>query len=373
MVFSTDLYDILGVPPTASPLAIKKAFRQKALLLHPDKCKDEDATTKFQQLNQAYAILSDSEKREDYDLHGLDDMDEDSGDEDFVDNSAYSHLSYEELEKSLNFFGIRAKHEQEVIRLRTYDLWADTGYEVSDMLEWEQDTVLEEFQALREYNHLVMNWTKRSISFLPPDMCSFTALKALYLGNNELKDLPADIGKLVNLKVIDVRNNKLQTLPNSIVGCKELLELNVENNQLKMLPEQIGHLSQLQELVLFGNQLKKLPDSIGYCTALAKLDVGCNHLKSLPLSLKPLLGQLKAFSVEMNAVDLEESLRTNSAFENKPAALKSGRGGRSRGRGRGKARTSPDAKMETVESSSRSKIRGRGRKKTKVSVQKTPA
>lgn len=64
---STDYYDILGVKKSASADEIKKAFRRLARKHHPDAGGDED---KFKQINEAYEILSDAEKRKQYDQYG---------------------------------------------------------------------------------------------------------------------------------------------------------------------------------------------------------------------------------------------------------------------------------------------------------------
>lgn len=66
-----DYYKILGVTKSASPEAIKKAYRKLALKYHPDTNKgDKNAEEKFKQISEAYAVLSDSEKRKQYDMFG---------------------------------------------------------------------------------------------------------------------------------------------------------------------------------------------------------------------------------------------------------------------------------------------------------------
>ena len=65
-----DFYAILGLTKSASPDEIKKAYKKKAICLHPDKAPQNEkdlATAKFQELMKAYEILSDSKKRAEYD------------------------------------------------------------------------------------------------------------------------------------------------------------------------------------------------------------------------------------------------------------------------------------------------------------------
>ena len=72
MAAKSDYYDILGVSKEASGADIKKAYRKQALQWHPDKHKDEKeaAEKRFKEINEAYQILSDSEKRKAYDNFG---------------------------------------------------------------------------------------------------------------------------------------------------------------------------------------------------------------------------------------------------------------------------------------------------------------
>ncbi len=60
------LYEILEIKPTASEYEIKKAYHILSKKYHPDKCKDDDATEKFQKINSAYQILMDDKVREKY-------------------------------------------------------------------------------------------------------------------------------------------------------------------------------------------------------------------------------------------------------------------------------------------------------------------
>lgn len=72
-----DYYEVLGLNKNASDEEIKKAFRKLAVKYHPDKNKDDkDAEEKFKEINDAYQILGDKDKREKYDKYGFDGLDD---------------------------------------------------------------------------------------------------------------------------------------------------------------------------------------------------------------------------------------------------------------------------------------------------------
>lgn len=68
-----DYYSILGIAKSSSPEEIKKAYRKLALKYHPDRNKDDkNAESKFKEISEAYAVLSDPDKRKQYDMFGAD-------------------------------------------------------------------------------------------------------------------------------------------------------------------------------------------------------------------------------------------------------------------------------------------------------------
>jgi len=65
-----DYYEVLGVSRDATKEQIKESYRKLALQYHPDRNKSPDAEEKFKEISEAYAVLSDDEKRRQYDLYG---------------------------------------------------------------------------------------------------------------------------------------------------------------------------------------------------------------------------------------------------------------------------------------------------------------
>src|SRR3954467_12359850 len=65
-----DYYEVLGVGRSATEDEIRKAYRKLALQYHPDRNKEDGASDQFKEVAEAYAILSDGEKRGLYDRYG---------------------------------------------------------------------------------------------------------------------------------------------------------------------------------------------------------------------------------------------------------------------------------------------------------------
>jgi len=63
-------YTVLEIPKSCSLNDVKRAYRKKALQYHPDKCKDPLIAEKFKEINQAFHVLSDVDKRSSYDAFG---------------------------------------------------------------------------------------------------------------------------------------------------------------------------------------------------------------------------------------------------------------------------------------------------------------
>lgn len=88
-----DYYKILGIEKDASAGQIKKSYRKLAMKYHPDKNKgNKQAEEKFKQISEAYAVLSDPEKREKYDMFGSDGFRQRYSQEDIFRNANFGDV-----------------------------------------------------------------------------------------------------------------------------------------------------------------------------------------------------------------------------------------------------------------------------------------
>ncbi len=81
-----DYYKVLGVSRDVSPEDLKKAFKKLAMQYHPDRNPAKEAEEKFKEINEAYAVLSDPEKRKQYDMFGAENFGQRYSSEDIFSN-----------------------------------------------------------------------------------------------------------------------------------------------------------------------------------------------------------------------------------------------------------------------------------------------
>ena len=98
-----DYYKILGIEKSADQEEVKKAYRKLALKYHPDRNpNNREAEEKFKKISEAYAVLSDKEKRKQYDTFGSDQFSRRYSQEDIFRN-----VDLNEILKSFGFGGFR--------------------------------------------------------------------------------------------------------------------------------------------------------------------------------------------------------------------------------------------------------------------------
>lgn len=97
-----DYYKILGVPGNATQLQIKKAYRKLAMQYHPDRNpgKEKESSERFKEINEAFGVLGDPEKRKQYDRFGT------VGDIGDIFGSANTRTTFEDLMKDFRGAGL---------------------------------------------------------------------------------------------------------------------------------------------------------------------------------------------------------------------------------------------------------------------------
>lgn len=98
-----DYYEILGVPRNASDEEIKKAYRRLAMQYHPDRNpgREKWANEKFKEINEAYAVLGDPQKRRQYDQFGT------VGNVGDIFGSPFTRTTFEEMMRDFGGAGLR--------------------------------------------------------------------------------------------------------------------------------------------------------------------------------------------------------------------------------------------------------------------------
>jgi len=192
-----EYYEALGVASTATPAEIKKAYYKLAKQWHPDKHTEnrDEATKKFQEIGEAYQVLSDPELREKYDKYGKDGMQ----DHQFVDASAMF---------SMLFGGGKFEHligELKMAFLASKEPSGPDGALVTDEQLKKEEAELRQWQSERVAK-LALALVKRCDQFVRGDERSF-AMEAMK-ERNELKAEPMGPEMLLSIGYAYVQKGK---------------------------------------------------------------------------------------------------------------------------------------------------------------------
>ncbi|MBN2110521.1 MAG: molecular chaperone DnaJ [Methanosarcinaceae archaeon] len=148
MSTTRDYYEILGVSKDSTEAEIKKAYRKLAMKYHPDKNKEPGAEEKFKEISEAYAVLSDAEKREQYDRFGHAGIDSRYSQEDIFRNADFR--GFEDLEDILGgifggafggFGGFRGRQTQRRGPVRGSDLRYDMTITLEQAAKGSETTI----------------------------------------------------------------------------------------------------------------------------------------------------------------------------------------------------------------------------------------
>ena len=128
-----DYYEVLGTIKTASPDEIKKAYRKSAIKYHPDKNKgDKAAEAKFKEASEAYHILSDKERRANYDRFGHAAFEGNAGSRGGFGNFDFSGSFSDIFEDLFEDFGNRGNRRRRSTDFRGSDLRYDLSISLED-------------------------------------------------------------------------------------------------------------------------------------------------------------------------------------------------------------------------------------------------
>lgn len=102
-----------------------------------------------------------------------------------------------------------------------------------------------------------LNFTRKGIKFLPPEIARFTQLTRLYLDGNELRSLPGEMAALICLQRLYINNNKLEWIPDTL-SLPELQYLELRSNRLKKAPD-LANFPRLRVVHMHKNQVDEMP------------------------------------------------------------------------------------------------------------------
>jgi Leucine-rich repeat (LRR) protein len=250
-------YQILEVNQDATQEEIKDARNRIALKWHPDKNPEirEEATEKMKEINEAYEILSDLEKKTEYDRT------------------------------------LRQAHQRPIISPQIPSQQSSPNSIIIPLENKIDCQILTQSGFAEVKIYLQRNPVITSLRLkltdntrqIPEDFfIGLNNISSLDLSDNELTKLPSSIGQLEKLNTLWLSENQLTSLPESIGDLESLSMLFLMRNQLTSLPEAIGNLINLEILALENNQLTELPPVIGQLSSLRAVNLMSNHIIPWP-------------------------------------------------------------------------------------------
>ena len=128
----------------------------------------------------------------------------------------------------------------------------------------------------------------------------------LHLRWKRLRDIPPEVFTFTNLRELDLGRNNIDSIPPDIARLPHLQKLVLERNLIRRLPMEIGLLGELQYLDLNRNPIDSLPDNLAYLPALRELVLWSTNITTIPDSFSELDGTLRLLDLRSCSLSYDE-------------------------------------------------------------------
>lgn len=270
-------YQILGVMPHDPPDKIKKAYRELVMKYHPDLNPGQNNTLILQEINEAFEILSDVQKKKDYDLQLYRYLQNLYRLQEIKNSFFYTHScdfqAYPTNYKTKkNYVRRNLKYKRKISDPSTKFIQKKDF--IIPVLVIAFLTFIAFYIRFKNETYKIEPFQKSTIkidvysvnlsgilpsAYLPNDFFEYTQITQLDLSNNRLYYLSPKFGNLKNLKALNLRNNQITKLNDGFTVMKKMVFLNLSNNPLAEFPHEILVMKNLQVLWLENCYLSRLP------------------------------------------------------------------------------------------------------------------
>ncbi|GIV44864.1 MAG: hypothetical protein KatS3mg035_1987 [Bacteroidia bacterium] len=268
--------------PHDPPETIKKAYRDLVMKHHPDLHPGQDSTLILQEINEAFEVLSDYEKKRNYDLllynYFLS-----------LRNVHDGHSSATQTEKTRYQAATTQNHQKVYVRKHFH--YNKRISDPSSRFIQKKDfivplliialfTFIAFYIRFKNETYKIEPYKKSTVridiysvnlsgilpsAYLPNDFFEYTQITQLDLSNNRLYYLSPKFGNLKNIKALNLNNNQISHLNDGFSVMKKMVFLNLSNNPLVEFPAEILEMKELEILWLDNCSLTELPlDSMNF-------------------------------------------------------------------------------------------------------------